>query len=190
MSITILVCQRDVVDPASGEVVVGAREVIPEDRLYETCRRVDLAGRPFPPDLFRRVMFPDRAAYEAQTRLAWGRRYTDQPGEPVCIITARAVEAAGGGCDVYLPADADRIWTSTVRRREDWASVEQFAEWLCLETGADYCLLTARYRHGGELTGLGWWPPKIYKTGCRGRHVQRTQVQCTWLGWLGCPRCP
>ena len=181
MSITVLVCQRDVVDPASGEVVVGAQEIIPEDRLYETSRRVYLVCRPFPPDLFRRVTFHDRTDYEAQTRLDWGRRYTDQVGEPVCIVTARAMEDSHG-FDVYLPADADRIWTSTARRREDWASVEQFADWLCLKAEADYCLLTVRYRHGGELTGLGAWPALIYKTDCQGRHVQRT--------WLGCPRCP
>jgi len=140
------------------------------DDLYETGLRIQgacrSAGVPFPNWLFQRVTFPDRAAYVEQTRLEAGWRYADCQGEPVCIITAQAVEDQLGGFDVKLHG-RDEIYTTTARGCRDWATIEEMAEWVCLETGADYVLLTVCYQDGNKLTGLGWWPPQIYKTGCQ-----------------------
>jgi len=170
MTITVLIAQETVVDPASGEIIVEQTQVVELDDLYETSLRIQgacrAAGAPVPNRLFQRVTSLDRAAYVEQTQLEAGWRYADRQGEPVCIITALAVEDQVGGFDVKLHG-RNEIYTTTARQRRDWATVEEMADWICLETGADYCLLTVRYTHGGELTGLGWWPPKIDKTGCR-----------------------
>ncbi|MBU0491055.1 MAG: hypothetical protein KKA73_07880 [Chloroflexi bacterium] len=171
MTVTTFVAQHDVIDAASGEIVVEQGQVVDLGQLREIGRRI--LGREVPAGearfanrLFQRLTFPSQAAGDAATHLVAGVRYTDQPGEPVCVITARAIEAQNGGFDVKLH-DQDEIYISTGRRREHWATIEAMADWVCLETGADYCLLTVRYRHGGELTGLGWWPVMIGKTPCK-----------------------